>query len=568
LYTREDLEREGLLDFRVFLIHVWAYLNLPKPTKVQLDIAYWLQHGPQRAILQAFRGVGKSWITVAFVLWQLLLDPQKNIMVVSANEKAATDFTIFCKQLINGMPLLQHLRSLPGQRDAADAFDVGPAEPDKNPSVKSVGITGQLTGSRADIIIPDDIEIPKNSQTFLLRERLGELVKEFDAILKPGLNSRVIYLGTPQVEDTLYLKLQSRGYVTSIWPVQIPERPEVYRGCLGRLITRMIAEGAKPGTLVEPDRFGEEKCAANLLSYGRSGYNLQFMLDTTASDAEKYPLKLKDLIVHDCDPEMAHVQLVWGGSNQLTDQGLRIGGLDGDYYVRAAWQSPEMTKYTSTVMAIDPSGKGKDETGFAIIKYLNGFLYLVDVGGFLDGFAEGTLASLAGKALRWKVNNIIIEENYGGGMFNQLLKPHLIRAFGNANNGKLGSAGAIDEEWNGWSSTQKEMRILDTLEPILQSHRLVVDRAVLERDWKQQEESHQYSFIYQMTRMARVKGCLPHEDRLESVSMCCQYFVEKMNKDASRARDQHKAAMLEKELRNWHRHVHGIKGVSGDLVRS
>src|SRR5690606_37716695 len=115
MFTREELEREGLTDFRVFLVHVWAFLGLPKPTKVQLDIAYWLQHGPNRAILQAFRGVGKSWITVAFVLWHLLLDPQKKIMVVSAGEGLASDFTKFCFQLIHGMPPLQHLAPRHGQ---------------------------------------------------------------------------------------------------------------------------------------------------------------------------------------------------------------------------------------------------------------------------------------------------------------------------------------------------------------------------------------------------------------------------------------------------------------------
>lgn len=575
MFTREELEAEGLLDFRVFLCHVWAHLGLPKPTPVQLDIAYWLQHGPRRGILQAFRGVGKSWITVAFVLWNLLLDPQLNIMVVSANEEGARSFTHFCKQLINGMPLLQHLKPAKGQRDSAEAFDVGPAEPDRNPSVKSVGITGQLTGSRADIIIPDDVEVPKNSYTHLLRQRIAELVKEFDAILKPEGVTRILFLGTPQVEQTLYAELQKRGYETSVWPAEVPVKPEQYRGRLGRIIKKMIDRGAKPHTPVEPTRFSTEELMGRRASYGLSGYNLQYMLDTTMSDLEKRPLKLRDLIVHDCDAVMAHVQLVWGSAANLVIQGLAPGGLDGDCYYKPAWASPEMTKYTGTVMAIDPSGKGKDETGYAIVKYLNGFLYLMDVGGYLDGFAAETLKGLAGKALRWGVNDIIIEENYGGGMFNQLLKPHLINAFASAHreeieSGKLGlrAAGRIDEEWDGWSSTQKEQRICDTLEPIVQSHRLVVNSKVIEDDLLQQEKDSQYSFVQQLTRIERTKGCLPHEDRLEAVSMACSYFTERMNKDATRAREQHNAAELDKELRRLAAHMFNIKGNAGKyLVR-
>ena len=148
-FTQDELEAEGLTDFRVFLMHVWSFLGLPPPTKVQLDIARYLQKGPRRKIVEAFRGVGKSWITVAFVLWVLLLNPQAKVMVVSAGEVLAGDFSKFCMQLIKGMPLLQHLHPRPDQRNSAIGFDVGPATPSKDPSVKSVGITGQLTGSRA-----------------------------------------------------------------------------------------------------------------------------------------------------------------------------------------------------------------------------------------------------------------------------------------------------------------------------------------------------------------------------------------------------------------------------------
>ena len=68
-----------LKDFRNFLYLVWKHLNLPEPTDVQYDIADYIQHSPNRAIVSAFRGVGKSWITSAYVLWRLLLNPQLNI---------------------------------------------------------------------------------------------------------------------------------------------------------------------------------------------------------------------------------------------------------------------------------------------------------------------------------------------------------------------------------------------------------------------------------------------------------------------------------------------------------
>jgi hypothetical protein len=563
-YTQEELEAAGLDDFRVFLCEVWAFLNLPKPTRMQLNIARWLQKGPRRMILMAFRGVGKSWITVAFVLWTLLLDPQKKIMVVSANQDLANEFSKFCLQLINGMPLLQHLKPRADQRSSGIAFDVGPALPDKSPSVKSVGITGQLTGSRADLIVPDDIEVPKNTVTHLMRQRLAELVKEFDAVLKPG--GRVVYLGTPQIEESLYVKLEDRGYETRIWPAEVPVSVNAYRGHLAPMVAAMIAAGVPVGTPTDT-RFGVQDLMERRASYGKAGYALQFMLDTSPSDKEAHPLKLHDLIVMDFDQYMAPVQIAWGGAPQLVIENLMAGGFDGDLYHRPAWQSPEMARFSATVMAIDPSGMGKDETAYAIVKYLHGVLYVVDVGGYIDGYGEGTLKALAGKALRWGVNDIIIEENYGGGMFNRLLEPHLRAAFMEHDDrkadGRTGAAGRIDEEWNGWSSTQKEARILDTMLPVIESHRLVVSRKVIEEDIRQQHEQPYYSFIYQFTRMKREKNAIAHEDRLEAVSMACAYYTEKMNRDSKKALQQHKAAALDAELRQFKKHVFGMPKVTG-----
>ena len=76
-----------LADFRKFLFVVWKHLNLPSPTDVQYDIAKYLQHGEKRMVIEAFRGVGKSWITSAYVVWLLYMNPQLNILVVSASNK-------------------------------------------------------------------------------------------------------------------------------------------------------------------------------------------------------------------------------------------------------------------------------------------------------------------------------------------------------------------------------------------------------------------------------------------------------------------------------------------------
>ena len=199
-------------DFRYFLVVVWKHLQLPNPTPVQLDIAEYMQDGPKRRIIEAFRGVGKSWMAAAYVLWLLRNDPQKKIMVVSASKMRADDFAQFCLRLIREMDILKCLEpDRDEQRSASNRFDVRPATPDQSPSVKSVGIFGQLTGSRADLILADDCEVPNTAWTVGMREKLIVSVGEFNAILKPG--GEIMFLGTPQTEESIYNKLQKKAKI-------------------------------------------------------------------------------------------------------------------------------------------------------------------------------------------------------------------------------------------------------------------------------------------------------------------------------------------------------------------
>jgi hypothetical protein len=513
----------------------------------------------ERLIIEAFRGVGKSFITVAFALWFLRMNPQRKIMVTSASQKDADSFSIFAKMLINEMEILQYLRPRRGQRDSNQVWDVGPTLPDRSPSVKSVGLTGQLTGSRADLIIPDDVEITKNAFSQVLRERNAELVKEFDAVLKPG--GLVRYLGTPQTEQSIYNKLIGRGYDLKVWPIELPENPDEYQGRLGPLIYKMLERGDPAHTPVEPTRFDFGEIEARRLSYGRSGFALQFQLNTKLSDLDRHPLKARDLMIADLYSEMAHVKYVWGTDKPLA---LECAGFDGDKFHAPAWYSDEMAKYTGTVMAIDPSGRGKDETAYAVIRCLYGTLFLVASGGFKDGFSEETLNQLAAIAAQHRITDLVLEENYGGGMFTQLLMPKMIAAVETlkreeAEKGNKIRAGVPLPAEDVWHSKQKELFICDTLEPIIQSHKLVVDRRVIEKDLEvchgTEEGSEQYSLIWQMTHMHREKKALAHEDRLEAVAMACQFFQDLMDRDSDKMHAKHTSKLQDLELAKFKKSV-------------
>lgn len=535
-------------DFRKFIYVVWKHLNLPEPTPVQYDIAKYLQHGPKRSVIEAFRGVGKSWVTSALVCWLLRNDPQKKILVVSASKERADAFASFVKRLINEIPMLQDLRPREGQRDSMLAFDVGPATPDHSPSVKSVGITGQLTGSRADIIVADDIETPGNSATQMMRDKLSELVKEFDSILKPLDTSRIIYLGTPQLEMSLYNQLPERGYEVRIWPALYPALDKVisYQGKLAPRITQALeADSSLVDKPTDPRRFGEEDLMERRVSYGKAGFALQFMLDTSLSDADRYPLKVSDLVIQNLNPTMAHLKVAWAAAPELTINDVPNVALTGDRFYRPMWHSEDMHEYTGCVMSIDPSGRGSDETGYSIVKMLAGNLYLVAAGGLLGGYSSDTLKQLATLAKKHQVKQIIVEANFGDGMYTQLLKPILGQIY----------PCSVEEVKH---STQKEMRIIDTLEPVLSTHRLIVDQKLINQDFDSAKDP-KYSLFYQMTRVTRDRGALIHDDRLDALAMAVGYWVEHMSRDNNKAAEQIKDDFRKKELRNFMSNVFGTK---------
>lgn len=543
-----------LTDFRNFLFHVWKHLRLPVPTPVQYDIAYSLQHGTEREVIEAFRGVGKSYITSAFACWLWLNDPELKIMVVSASKDRADAFSTFTKRLISELPLLAHLKPRKDQRDSNIAFDVGPAGASHSPSCKSVGITGQLTGSRANVIIADDVETPKNALTFTMRERLSELIKEFEAVLSPG--GRIIYLGTPQTELSLYNRLPERGYRITIWPAQYPSQKQIeaYGRHLAPWVLEHVQTGRhKPGDPVDPQRFTQVDLMARRASYGSAGYALQFMLDTSLSDADKYPLRLRDLIIMDLNPEMAPAKVAWGATQELLWNDLPNVGLTGDALYRPMYMAPEWTEYTGSVMAIDPAGRGADETSYCVVKILHGRLFVTAMGGFNGGYDETVLEGLAKVAKAQQVNLVLVESNFGDGMFTQLLKPYLRRLH----------PVTVEEVRHG---TQKELRIIDTLEPIMGQHRLVVDRRLIEEDGKMENTGHQC--FWQMTRITRERGALAHDDRLDALAMGVAYWVAQMAADTDEAEEEYRRGEMDRLLEGFMESCLGGSGASNQWVET
>lgn len=521
--TDPDLDAKIRKDFKVFLFLIWNHLGLPDPTPIQLSMADYLQHGPRSSVIMGFRGVAKSWITGAFALWTIYCNPQRKVMVVSGSMKRAVQQTTWCLALIRDMPLLTFLEPGVRQRQSTTAFDVGPARPAQSSSFSAFGITGQIVGQRADLIIADDVETNTNSMTVMMRSKLADAIKEFDAILVPG--GKVKFLGTPQTHDSIYNKLPARGYEVRIWSLVYPDEDRIKR--YGVKLSPYILNRAlgHAGESTEPSRFPMDEIERLRLSWGTSGFDLQFMLDTSLTDANKFPLKLRNLIVMSLPIDKGPDDVVWGNGEDEQISHLPEVGFAGDHYFKPQAVTSGFTPWESTVGIIDPSGEGEDETALGIGSSLHGRVFLRYAKGWLGGSSPSTLLDIAHACVKYGVGTLKIESNFGGNMFGQLLRPVLTQVWEEWNKQHPNEHGGTSIEDERAARVQKELRIIDDMEPATQSHRVVIAQELIQSDYDDvlgrdgHEDTKQcYSVMWQYANLTKERNSLTHDDRIETLA--------------------------------------------------
>jgi hypothetical protein len=181
----------------------------------------------------------------------------------------------------------------------------------------------------------------------------------------------------------------------------------------------------------------------------------------------------------------------------------------------------EWGPYTETICSVDPSGRGTDETAATYISQRNGFLYVHEMRAYKDGYSDDTLLDILRGCKKYGVTKLLIETNFGDGIVGELFKKHLQQ-----------TKQAIDVE-EVRANVRKEDRIIDALEPVMNQHRLVIDRSVVEWDYNSNKDAPPedrllYMLFYQMSRMCREKGAVKHDDRLDSLAQGVKYFTEAM----------------------------------------
>lgn len=487
-------------------------------TPSQRAICKHLQYGPQNLQLSCFRNAGKSILTEAFCAWILYNDPQKRILVFSAASDRAKNFTLSLYNRFQTIPWLQHLRTQSGQRAKATEFDVGPAKTTQVPSVKALGIEARKQGNRANVIIYDDVESFEMTATDEGREKLLDQIKEGSSIILPLPDSRTIFLGTPQTQFSIYDKL-AKDYPKFIWPVRYPNPAKMSDSYMDGLAPELFeALEEDPSLIGKPTctRFPEEVIAQKERETGQEYFSLQMMLDTSLTDVDKYPLKFADLIVYPMAEELPE-KIIWSNdkSNVLD---LPAIGLQGDRYYSPAAVGSEFSEPDEVIVSVDVATTGKDETAAVVIAAKDGRFFLKDMLCFMESSAqESRIKDVLALCRRHQATTLLVETNQGGDMmihnYNRVAQ-------------EVGLAIKVEGVR---AAGQKEIRIIDALEPVMASHLLVVDPKVIQYDFRsnagmKNEQRKAYTLAYQLSRMNREKNALKHDDRIDSLAQALKWL--------------------------------------------
>jgi hypothetical protein len=372
-------------------------------------------------------------------------------------------------------------------------------------------------------MVLDDVEVPNNSATDMQREKLLQLVTESESILTPSKESRILFLGTPQSVFTVYRKLAERSYRPFVWPARYPKDLSGYEGLLAPQLVEDIEQGVEAGTPTDT-RFSNLDLLEREAAMGRSNFQLQFMLDTSLSDAEKFPLKFADLICTPLGNECAE-RYAWSSDPRYMIKNLNPVGLPGDRFYGPMFIDEGMCDFSETIVSIDPSGRGADETVAVVVSQANGYIFARDLRAYRDGYSDDTLSSIVRLAKQYKASRLLIESNFGDGMICELFNRHIQQQ----------QAQMITEEVR--ASARKEERIIDTLEPIMNQHKLIIDPKIWEYDYASNpdappEKRLEYMLGYQMSRMCREKGAVKHDDRVDALAQGLQWFVDSIAQSA------------------------------------
>lgn len=548
--------------FNDFLFDVMTDLMGFECTWLQEDIGDYLENGPLYRMIQAQRGQAKTTITAIYAVWRLIHNPSTRVLIVSAGGGMASQISGWIIQILNGMDVLECLRpdKTCGDRTSIEAYDVHYSlkGAEKSPSIACLGVFSNIQGYRADLLIADDVESKKNAGTPVQREKLIDVTRDFTSICSSG---DIIYLGTPQSVDSIYNGLPSRGYDIRVWTGRFPTPGEMehYGNNIAPSILEMtrkapsLQTGGGPmgdrGQATDPIIVTEDKLVAKEVDQGPAYFQLQHMLDTALMDRDRYPLKPENIFFMDMrDAERAPLNMT------LVKMSSQVIPFPDQFPIGLSYHMvPDVGDvfgtYQGTHMYVDPAGGGAngDETAYAISRAAGGKIFVVTAGGVKGGVGPEELQELTDLVVKHGVNSVSIEKNFGNGALSSIWQPSLLKAVKEA-----GRTCSIDDVWE---SGQKELRIIDILEPVIENGKLIMNSALIDDDWDQcqkyaVQDRPVYSLFWQIARITRDKNCLIHDDRLDALAGTVRHWVDLLKLDEASVRHAVAQQAYKKQMQN------------------
>lgn len=249
-----------------FLEFVWIWdkiqkLNIPQHHRIMGRFLSDLYHqkGRRQSILMAFRNSGKSTLVGLFCAWVLSQNTNLRLMVLSADYALAKKMVRHIKHILEQHPCCQKLKPHQKEEWASDKLTIERDFNGRDPSVLAKGISANITGCRADIILCDDVEVPKTCNTSAKREDLKQKLSELDYILAP--DGLILYIGTPHTRETIY---QQEGWQKLTLPI--------------------MDECGNPAW---PERFARDKIEQIRKNTPSSKFLSQMMLQSVAFDTQR-----------------------------------------------------------------------------------------------------------------------------------------------------------------------------------------------------------------------------------------------------------------------------------------
>lgn len=457
---------------------------------------HWLEHRGTLAVLRCFRGFGKSTILAVYNAWRYYRDPTYRILHQGDQDKTALKTSRDTRRVLMKHPLTREsFQALRGEA----SFWWGPGSNDeRNPSMQAAGITSNITSSRCDEAQNDDVEVPRNITNPENREKMRYRLGEQVHCMVPG--ARRLFVGTPHTHDSLYDEMEAMGAdcltikmfehefrvdEATKTRYALPFVPEIVLAGIGKaaralkpgkdytLAGKVVTFKKAPGGLVDfyagsawPERFTlaemeQRRQQTRTINEWDSQYQLH------SKPTHDLRLDPDRMAAYDVEPN-------WKRSNGQLTMWLGRARIVG---AACRWD-PSSGKLKSDVSAV--AVVLQDDTGRRYLHRVVGLTGdVVEFGDDGKTVVGGQVHQLCDLVEQLKLPRVTIETNGIGGFAPAALK------------GALKQRQLVCGVQAQHSTTQKNKRILESLEPLLMTadqlwaHVSVIDGPLYEqmRDW-------------------------------------------------------------------------------------